>query len=140
MHWTCWLYVTTPGTTDRFQNVTTTRDIGAPVDGQTHLFSQNLPSSNSQNPLPQQSHSAAIPRHIVKSNQTDDEQSGVKKGNRACENKNNWTDDEQFEVKNGHKAGENQTTQTDDEQSEIRNGQEAGENQTTQTDDEHPGI
>ena len=138
-------------------NITATIDLDASVIGQPNHSSQNLPSFNSLSPPAQPSHSTTIPRNTVRSNQTDEEQSGVKhghetgtnhnsqtddgqsqvrNGNEAIETQEGQTDDEQCRVKHGHEAGTNHNSQTDDEQSEIRNGNEAIETQNGQTDDE----
>ena len=108
--------------------MTTTMDVDASVLGQMNPSSQNLPSFNSQTPPAQRSHSTTIPWDTVKSNQTDDDQSGVKHGREAGVHKNNQTDEEQSEVRNGKEAVENKENQTDDEQYGIANGHEAGAN------------
>ena len=105
-------------------NMTATMDVDASVNGQPNLCSQNLASFNSHTPRAQPSPSTTIPRNILKNNQTDDEQSGVKYGPEAVVNKNNQTDDEQFEVGKGNEAVGNKNSQTDHEQSSITNGQE----------------
>ena len=117
-------------------SMTATMDLDASVVGQPNHSSQNLPSFNSHTRPAQPSHSTTIPRHTVKSNQTDDEQSGVKHGHEAGANNNSQTDDEQSGVKHRHEAGANNNSQTDDEQSKVRNGNEAVENKNGQTDDE----
>ena len=121
-------------------NMSATMDLEASVVGQPNHSSQNLPSFNSHTPPAQPSHSTTIPRDTVKSNQTDDEQFGVKHGQEAGTNRNSQTDNEQSGVKDGHKAGTNRNSRTDDEQSEVRNGNEAVENKNGQTDDEQSGI
>ena len=110
-------------------NMTATMDLDASVFGQPNQSSQNLPSFNSHTPPAQPSHSTTIPRDTVKSNQTDEEQSGVKHGHEANTNRNSQTDDEQSEVRNGNEAVENKNGQTDDEQSGITHGHEARANQ-----------
>ena len=107
-------------------NMTATMDVDASLVGQPNQSSQNLPSFNSCTPPAQPSHSTTIPRDTVQSNQTDDEQSGVKHGHKAGTNHNSQTDDEQSEVRNGNKAVENANGQTDDEQSGITHSHEAG--------------
>ena len=102
--------------------------LGASVVGQPNQSSKNLPFINSHTPPAQPSHSTPIPRDTVQSNQTDDEQSGVKHGYEAGTNRNSQTDDEQFEVRNGNEAVENKNGQNDDEQSGITHGQETGAN------------
>ena len=109
-------------------NMTATMDLDASVVGQPNHSSQNLPSFNSHTPPAQPSHSTTIPRDTVKSNLTDDEQSGVKHGQDASTNRNSQTDDEQSEFRNGNEALENPNGQTDDEQSGITHGHEAGAN------------
>ena len=88
-------------------NMTATMDVDASVVGQPNQSSQNLPSFNSHTPPAQPSHSTTIPRDTVQSNQTDDEQSEVKNGNEAVENKNGQTDDEQSGITHGHEARAN---------------------------------
>ena len=110
-------------------NMTATMDLDASVVGQLNHSPQNLPSLQSPTPPAQPSHSTTIPRDTVKSNQTDDEQSGVKHGHEAGTNRNSQTDDEQSEVRNGNEAVENKNGQTDDEQSGITHGYEAGVNE-----------
>ena len=117
-------------------NMTATMDLEASVFGQPNHSSQNLPSFHSHTPPEQLSHSTTIPRDPVKSNQTDDEQSGVKHGHEAGTNRNSQTHDEQSGVKDGHEAGTNRNSRSDDEQSEAKNGNEAVENNNDQTDDE----
>ena len=94
---------------------------------QPNHSSQSLPSFNSHTPPAQPSHSTTIRRDTPQSNQTDDEQSGVKHGHEAGTNNNSQTDDEQSGVKHGHEAGAN-NSQTDDEQSGITHGHEARAN------------
>ena len=101
------------------RKMTATMDINASVVGQPNHSSQNLPSFNSHTRPAQPSHSTTIPRDTVRSNQTDDEQSGVKHGNEAGTNHNSQSDHEQSEVRNGNEAVENTNSQTDDEQSGI---------------------
>ena len=74
-------------------NMVPTMDVDASVVGQPQPSSQNLPSLNSQTPPVQQSHSTNLPWDTVKSNQTDNEQSGVKNFNETGKNQNNQTDD-----------------------------------------------
>ena len=100
-------------------NMTATIDVDASVVLQPNHSSQKLPSFNNHTPPAQPLHSSTIPRDNVKSNQTDDEQSGVKHGHEAGINNNNQTDDEQFEVRHGNEAVENNNSQTEDEQSGI---------------------
>ena len=107
-------------------NMTATMDVNASVVGPLNP-PQNLPSFNNHSPSVQSFHSTTIPQDTVKSNQTNDEQSGVKHGHGVGVNKNNQTFDEQFEVRNGNEAVENNNIQTDHEQSGITNGDEAGE-------------
>ena len=95
-------------------NMTATTDLDASVVGQPNHCSQNLPSFNSHTPPAQPSHSTTIPRDNVKSNQTDDEQPGVKHGHEAVANNNSQTEDEQCEVRNGNQAAEIKNSQTDD--------------------------
>ena len=120
-------------------NMTATMVFEASVVGQPNHSSQNFPSCNSHTPPAQPLPSTTIPRATVQSNQTDDEQSGVKHGHEAGTNHNSETDDEESGVTHGHAAGAN-NSQTDDEQSEVRNGNEAVENPNGQTDDEQSGI
>ena len=120
-------------------NMTATMDLDASVVGHPNHSSQNLPSFNSDTSQAQRSHSTTIPQDTVKSNQTDDEQSGDKHGHEAGADNNSQTDDEQCEVRNGNEAVEKKNSQTDDEQSEVRNGNEAVENKNGQTDDEQSG-
>ena len=82
--------------------MTATNDLDASVVGQPNHSSQNLPSFNSHTPPTQSSHSTTIPRNTVKSNQTDDEQSGVKHGHEAGTNRNSQTDDEQSGARKGN--------------------------------------
>ena len=117
-----------------------TMDVDASLVGQLNHSSQKLPSFNSYTPPAQPSHSTTIPRDTTQSNQTDDEQSGVKHGHEAGTNRSSQTDDKQSGVKHGHEAGTSRNSQTDDEQSEVRNGNEAVENKNGQTDDEQSGI
>ena len=118
-------------------NMTATMDVDASVFGQPKHSSQNFPSY-SHTPPAQPSHITNIPRDTVQSNQTDDEQSGLKHGHESGTNHNSQTDVEQSEVRNGTEAVENPNGQTDDEQSEVRNGTEAVENPNGQTNDEQP--
>ena len=83
-----------------------TMDIDASVVGQPNHSSQSLPSFSSHTPPAQPSHSTTIPRDTVKSNQSDDEQSGVKHGHETGTHNNGQTDDEQSEVRNGNEAVE----------------------------------
>ena len=103
-------------------NMTATMDVDASAVGQPNHSSQNFPSFNSHTPPAQPSYSTNIPRDTVQSNQTDDEQSGVKHGHESGTNHNNQTDDEQSEVRNGTETVENPYGQTDDERSEVRIG------------------
>ena len=105
-------------------NMTATMDVDASVVGQPN----HLPSFNSHTPPAQPSHSTTIPRDTVKSNQTDDEQSGVKHSHEAGAKNDNQTDDEQFEARHGNEAVKSNNSQTDDEQSGITHGHEAGAN------------
>ena len=100
-------------------------DVDAAVVGQPNPSARIFPSCNSHNPPEQLSHSTTIPRHTVKSNQIDDEQSGVKHGHKAGF-KNIQTNEEQSEVRNDNKAAENKNNQTNDEQSGNTHGHEAG--------------
>ena len=120
--------------------MTATMDLDVSVVGQPNHYWQNLLSFISHTPPAQPSHSTTIPRDTVKSNQTDDEQSGVKHGHEAGTNHNSQTDDEQCEVRNGNEAVENTNGETDDEQSQVRNGNEAVENTNGQTDDEQSEV
>ena len=61
-------------------NMTATMDVDASAVDQPNHSSQNLSSFNSQTSPAQPSHSTRIPWDTVKSNQIDDEQSGVKQG------------------------------------------------------------
>ena len=108
--------------------MTATMDNDASVVGQPNHPSQNLPCFNSHTPPAQPSHSITIPRDTVKSNQTNDAQSGVKHGHEAGTNHNSQTDDEQSDFRNGNEAVENKNGQTDDEQCGITHGQETGAN------------
>ena len=123
-------------------NMTATKDLEASVVGQPNHSSQSLPSCNSHTPPAQPPHSATLPRDTVKSNQIDDEQSGVKYGHEAGTNRNSQTDDEQSGVKDGHEAGTNRNSQTDDEQSGVKDGHEdeAGTNRNSPTDDEQSEV
>ena len=109
-------------------NMTATMGVDASVVGHSNHSSQNFPSFNSHTSPAQPSHSTTIPRDTVQSNQTADEQSGVKHGHEAGINHNSQTDDEQSEVRNGTKAVGNPKGQTDAEQSGITHGHEAGAN------------
>ena len=109
-------------------NMTATMDVDASVVGPPKHSSQNLPCFKSHTPPAQLSHSTTIPRDTVKSNQTDDEQSGVKHGHEAGTNYNSQSDDEQSEVRNGNEDVENKNGQTDDEQSGNKHSHEAGAN------------
>ena len=108
--------------------MTATMGVDASVVGHSNHSSQNLPSFNSHTSPAQPSHSTTIPRDTVQSNQTADEQSGVKHGHEAGINHNSQTDDEQSEVRNGTEAVENPKGQNDAEQSGITHGHEAGAN------------
>ena len=109
-------------------NRTAAMDVDASVVVQTNHSSQNLPYFNSDTPPAQPSHSTTIPRDTAQSNQTDDEQCGVRHGHEAGTNRNSQTDDEQSEVRIGNEAVENKNVQTDNEQSGITHGYEAAAN------------
>ena len=101
-------------------------DIDASVVGQPNHSSQNLPSFNSHSPPAQPSQSTTTPWDTAQSNQTNDEQSGVKHGQEVGTNRSSQTDDEQSEVKNGNEAVANTNGETDDGQSGITHGHVAG--------------
>ena len=112
-----------PATTTAL-NMTATMGVGASVFGPPNRSSQHLLFLNSHTPPTQPSHSTNILWDTVKSNQTDDEQSGVKHGHEAGANNNNQIDDKQSEIKNGNEALKNKNSQIDDEQSGVTNGRE----------------
>ena len=64
-------------------NMTATMTVDASVVGHPNTSPQNLPCFLSHNLPAHPSHSTTIPRDTIKSNQTDDDQLGVKHGNEA---------------------------------------------------------
>ena len=66
-------------------NTTATMDVDVSIVSLPNPSSQKFPSFNSDSHTPraQPSHSTTIPRDTIKSNQIDDEQSGVKHGHEA---------------------------------------------------------
>ena len=62
-------------------NMTSNMDVEVSVVSPPNPSSQRLPSFSSHTPPAQPLHSTTIPQDTVKSNQTDDEQCGVKHAN-----------------------------------------------------------
>ena len=80
--------------------MTATMDVDASAIGQPNPSLQTLPSFNSHTAPTQPSHRNTIPRDTDKSNQTDDEPSGITNGQEAGSNKpvSQFTVTEQQEI------------------------------------------